>query len=169
MSRWNSMRIPAWWLVIALICATGCATKSTVQTRKKERPAAYAALPAELKHLVDQGQIQMGLDVDSVYIAWGRPAEVLPAGESNGELVTWHYPASTSDNSVFWRYHEVPRPGGGFYLVRHLDEETALQEHVAAELEFREGALQRWRLLPSHTTNSESEPVGERWQDSRLR
>jgi hypothetical protein len=160
MSGWDTMRIPAWWLVIALICATGCATQSTVQTRIKERAAAYAALPAEQKHLVSQGQIQLGLHMDSVYIAWGMPAEVLPHGGSTGGIVIWHYPASTSEDSVFWRYHEVPRPGGGFYLVRHLDEEISVQEHVAAELEFREGALQSWRLLPRPPITNESGPAG---------
>ena len=40
----------------------GCST-STVESRKKERAAAYSALTAEEKELVDKGQIQTGMFV----------------------------------------------------------------------------------------------------------
>jgi hypothetical protein len=164
--RTNVMRVcdPArwtrWGLLIVMACSAGCATKSTVQTRKQERPAAYAALPAEQQYLVDQGQIQVGLSEDAVYIAWGKPSEVLRAGDATGESVTWLYHGTTSEDYVFWRYHEVPRPGGGRYLTRHLDRDTNVREYVSAELVFREGKLESWRMLPKPPASTRFGPVG---------
>jgi hypothetical protein len=143
-----------------LVLTVACATKSTVQTRKQERAAAYAAMPAEHQRLIDQGQIQVGMTEDAVYIAWGRPAEVLRAGDATGETVTWLYHGTTSDEFVYWRYHEVPRPGGGRYLTRHLDRDVTVREYVSAELVFREGRLEYWRMLPKPPRATHFGPVG---------
>src|SRR6266704_2114952 len=57
-------------VLIAALTLCGCAT-STIQTRKQERSAAYAELPAETRSLVDQGKIKVGMSLEAVYIAWG--------------------------------------------------------------------------------------------------
>ena len=59
--------------LLGLLLFTGCAT-STVESRKKERPAAYNALSAEDRELVDKGQIKTGMSQDGVYIAGGPQA-----------------------------------------------------------------------------------------------
>jgi deoxyinosine 3'endonuclease (endonuclease V) len=156
----DGVRFTSWLGLIVLVCAVGCATKSTVQTRKQERAAAYADLPVEQRQLVDQGQIQVGMNEDAVYIAWGKPAEVLRAGDAAGETVTWLYHGTTSDEYVFWRYHEVPRPGGGRYLTRHLDRDINVRDYVSAELVFREGLLASWRMLPKPPASTHWGPVG---------
>ena len=65
--------------------------QNTVQSRQQERAAAYAALNPEDRALVDQGKIKSGMSEDAVYIAWGRPSQVLK-GETGGKATaTWIY------------------------------------------------------------------------------
>src|SRR5262245_16535517 len=55
--------------LLAALLFSGCAT-STIETRKHERYAAYAELPAEQKAAADTGQLKVGMPMDAVYIAW---------------------------------------------------------------------------------------------------
>ena len=54
----------------------GCAT-STLEKRKAEKRVSYERLAPEFKAFVDEGQIQTGMTEDAVYMAWGKPAEIL--------------------------------------------------------------------------------------------
>ena len=63
-------------LILLLVSLAGCAT-SSVESRRKERSSAYTSLSPEMKALVDQGRIQVGMPMDAVYIAWGKPAQIL--------------------------------------------------------------------------------------------
>src|SRR5687767_11302134 len=85
----KGMRFPA-LLVVLVALVTGCAT-STVETRKQERYSAYSNLPVEERSLIDQGKIQIGMPMDAVYIAWGKPAQVLEQQTPTGAIVTWLY------------------------------------------------------------------------------
>ena len=60
-------------ILLAVALLTGCATTTTVQSRKQERMAAYQALTPDLRDAVDKGQLKYGLSKDAVYIAWGQP------------------------------------------------------------------------------------------------
>ena len=80
-------------LLLASLLLTGCAT-ITLQTRKQERDAAYSQLPPDQKAAVDSGQITVGMSMDAVYIAWGKPSQVLVAESSKGSTVTWLYQAT---------------------------------------------------------------------------
>jgi hypothetical protein len=136
-------------MAVLLACGgMGCAAKSTIETRKTERAAAFAGLPVEQQRLVDQGLIQVGMSEDAVYMAWGKPEQALRSGDATGETVTWLYHGTTTDEYVYWRYYEVPRPGGRGYLTRHMDREIDVREYVSAELVFRNGKLESWRMLP---------------------
>ena len=65
-----------------LLC--GCVT-STVEKRKQERAGVYSGLAPELQAAVDQGKIKVGMGMDAVYIAWGKPAQILTGESSQGE------------------------------------------------------------------------------------
>ncbi len=135
-------------LMAVLMGMAGCATSSTVATRKVERAAAYAALVPEEQALVDQGQIRVGMNPDVVYVAWGQPAQVLKSGDATGEITTWLYTSTTSDTYRSWHYREYPRRDGSTYLDRSMDVDYAFRDYVSAELVFRGGKLERWRMLP---------------------
>ena len=133
-------------LALGALFLAGCATPSTVETRRQERSAAYGTLPPDQRTLIDQGQIKVGMNSDAVYIAWGRPAQVLESEDGGGRLTTWLYHGTTTDEYVGWRIVEVPGPNGS-YLTRRMDRDFNVREYVSAELIFRDGLLQTWRTL----------------------
>jgi len=92
------MRIFRNWRSAALVLlagflAAGCVISSADkrESRIKERYAAYSALPPELRTAVDQGLIHNGMNMDAVYIAWGKPSQVFQSGNAAGETTTWVY------------------------------------------------------------------------------
>lgn len=155
-SVFRAGRVPAWTgqglraiaLVVFLVAAAGCATPSTVASRRQERAAAYEALPVEMRAVVDAGRLKVGMSEDAVYIAWGKPAQKLQSGDASGEQVLWLYQGTTSDTYLNWRYQTMLRPDGSTFLDRTLQRDLDVREYVAAELTFREGRLTSWRTLP---------------------
>lgn len=150
-------------LAVLLAAGLGCASTAptdpkAIAKRKAERPTAYAALNTELQSLVDQGQIKVGMSEDAVYLAWGKPAQVLRGGDTQGEYTTWLYHGTSTDSYHTWRYREYPRKDGSTYLERTLDTDYAFRDYVSAELHFRNGQLQRWRMLPKPAEGSYYSP-----------
>jgi hypothetical protein len=134
-------------MIVASLLLTGCAT-STVESRKKEREAAYSALSPEERELVDKGQIKVGMGQDSVYIAWGKPAQVLQSESGgSGMTITWLYHGSWMEETRYWNYREVPYQGGVF-LERYLDRDYSPRDYLSAEIVFVDGKVARWRTLP---------------------
>lgn len=125
-----------------------------ISRRKMEKASGYAALSAEHQSLVDQGQIRVGMPEDGVYIAWGRPAQVLRSGDASGETVTWLYQGTTTDDYLNWNYREVIRKDGTTYLDRYLDRDINVRTYISAELVFRDGRLASWKMLPKPPSNT---------------
>lgn len=144
--------------ILGLGIAVGCATKSTVESRKTERAASYATLPPDHRNLVDQGQIAVGMSEDATYIAWGQPAQVLEEGDASGTRTIWLYHGTTSDSYTYWDYYHVPHPNGGSYLARTLRRDYDIRDYVSAELVFREGKLESFRTLPRPSERRFSSP-----------
>ena len=116
----------------------GCATHGTIQSREQERAAAYAALSPEMKTMVDQGRVKVGMSMDAVYIAWGKPEEVLQSGNAQGELTTWIYRGSFLEETRYWVGRRYP------YLAHDYEPRS----YVRAEIVFSNGVVQSWRTLP---------------------
>lgn len=144
--RWQGVG----WLVL-MVLAAGCATKSTVETRIAERSIAFASLPVEHQELASDGQVAIGMSEDAVYIAWGRPAQVLQSGDSSGMRTTWLYHGTTSDTFTYWDYYHVPHPRGGSYLARTMRRDLLVRDYISAELVFKDGLLESYRTLPKPT------------------
>jgi hypothetical protein len=149
----NSKSLLAGGWRVGLILLVGCATKPTVESRRQERPAAYAALTTEQQQLVDKGEIKVGMNEDAVYIAWGKPAQVLQSEDKSGHVTTWVYQGTTTDEYVGWRYMELAGPRGPIF-TRRLDSDFNVRDYVSAELVFRDGKLQSWRTLPKPAGNT---------------
>lgn len=154
---------PSWlaWVGLtgAVLLLASCASSAPtdpkqVARRRTEKAAAYGQLTPEQQAVVDQGQIRVGLPEDAVYIAWGRPAQVLRSGDASGESVTWLYEGTTTDDYLSWNYREVIRKDGTTYLDRFLDRDINIRTYVSAELTFREGKLAAWRMLPKPGSNT---------------
>ncbi len=105
MRNYNMVKKAVVVLLAGLVLA-GCAT-STVQSRKQERYAAYEALTPEMRGLVDQGQIKVGMTTDAVYIAWGPPGRVQQGENESGRTTTWVYYGSYMQEVRYWGYRNL--------------------------------------------------------------
>ena len=138
---------PTLLFAFAALLLAGCAT-STVETRKQERYAAYSNLPPEFKGLVDQAQIKIGMPTDAVYIAWGRPAQILTGQASSGQAATtWLYQGTQMEEIRYWRYHHL-RHGDRYYAQPTLDFEYYPRSYVSGEVIFENSLVREWRTLP---------------------
>ena len=133
--RQNTMRLATLILLPVLLLA-GCATKSTVQTRQKERAAAYAALTPEQRGLVDSGQIKAGMNPDAVYIAWGQPGQITRGGNASGETMTWLYYGGYVEETRYWGRRD---------LHYAYDPRT----FVRAQVVFVNGIVNSWQTFPA--------------------
>lgn len=133
-------------LLVACVVLAGCAS-STIESRRQERRAAYEGLSPELKMLVDQGQIKVGMSQDAVYIAWGPPTEVLQSESPEGALTTWQFHGAWMQETRFWTYREVTKDNTMF-LERYLERDYNPRDYVKAEITFANGVVKQWRTLP---------------------
>jgi hypothetical protein len=125
----------SYFFLLAILLITGCATRSTVMTRKQERFAAYEALPPEMKASVDQGQLKAGMNMDAVYIAWGSPSQTTRGGDQNGEFTTWIYNGGYVQEVRYWGYRRV-----------HYDYYPST--YVRAQVVFVNGLVKQWQSFP---------------------
>jgi hypothetical protein len=134
-------------IVLGLLIA-GCAT-NTLEKRKQERAAVYAALPSDMRAVVDQSQIKIGMPMDAVYIAWGKPSQVITEQTSDGKAITrWIYAGTTWEEYRYWNYHYYGYGRhGGAYPVPTLDYDYVPRSYVTAEVTFEEGVVKNWRNM----------------------
>ncbi len=126
----------------------GCATPSTIESRRAEKLSAYSTLAPEEQQMVDQGQVKIGMTADAVYIAWGPPSEVLESEDpQRGRVTTWRYHGSWMQESRYWAYRESGR-GPDLYLERYLVTDYHPRDYVRAEIQFKDGRVLAWRTLP---------------------
>jgi hypothetical protein len=134
--------------LLLFLLVSGCAT-STVQTRSREQAAAYAALSPDMRAKVDRSEIAVGMPMDAVYIAWGKPTQISTAQASDGKnIVTWIYSGTTWQEYRYWntRYYGHGRHGYG-YATPTLDYDYIPQSYVAAEVVFEDGIVKNWRNI----------------------
>ncbi len=136
------------WLLLTALLLTGCATTSTVEKRKQERYAVYTALSPEFRAAVDQGQIKVGMPMDAVYIAWGKPAQVLQSASEQGSTTTWVYHGTQYQEYNYWTYHTYG--GRGRYWGQpYLGTDYYPSQYISAEVIFENGVVKAWRTLPA--------------------
>ncbi len=137
---------PIFVLAVAGALLSGCAT-STIESRKKERYNAYTELNAEQRAAVDTGQIKVGISKDAVYIAWGKPHQVLVSESSAGKQEVWVYLGTYLQSYNYWGF----RPYFGPYRYYHgpyLYQDYAPVAYPRAEVVFEKDVVKQWRTLP---------------------
>lgn len=133
-------------LSLALLC--GCA--STIEDRRRERVAAYSELPREQQSLVDTGRIKIGMPKDAVYIAWGKPDQVIQGESDQGSTETWVYHGSYLAPYRYWTYGGFYAPYHyGHYYYPHMDIDWYPQYYVSGEVHFQSDRVSHWRANPS--------------------
>ena len=136
-------------LVLALGTA-GCKT-SSIESRRTEKSAAYAQMSAELRLLVDQGQIKIGMSADAVYISWGKPSEILESEDQTGRKTVWRYYGTWMQETRYWAYREVNRGSPDLALERYLISDYNPRDYVQSEIVLVDGKVASWRTLPRPT------------------
>lgn len=134
-------------LTAGALLLTSCAT-STIESRKTERAAAYTSLSPEMKTLVDQGQIKVGMTMDAVYIAWGPPAQILQQENQQESATVWLYHGGYMAETRYWSYRQSGH-GRDVYLERFLQRDYDPVTYVSAEIVFVDGKVKQWRTLPA--------------------
>ena len=142
------MKAGARWVLLSLLgVLCGCATTSTIEARRQERYGTYSSLAPEFKTLVDQGKIKVGMPMDAVYIARGKPSQVAQGESAQGPLTTWLYYGTTFEEYRYWNYR--PIPSGRYYGSEpYLDRDYVPRKYLRAEVTFQNGVVASWRTLP---------------------
>ena len=102
---------------------------------------------------MDEGQIKIGMSADAVYIAWGRPSEVLQ--EETSSRVK---PAPGDITEAGCRKLAIgpisrnKTPKQYLYLERYLVSDYNPRDYVRAEIVFKDGKVISWRTLPRPTS-----------------
>ena len=125
-------------ILLATAVVTGC---STVGSRKGERADAYNTLSARYRALVDEGFIDVGMNTNAVYIAWGKPYQIMRVDFPSGERTVWIYTGATSEQVSSWQY----RPSGNPYSTRtgtyDRTTSTILRRRTNGWVSFEEGKV----------------------------
>ena len=87
--------LPLFLAGVALLFAAGC---QSVESRIKEKPAAFANADKAAQDKIKQGIIDLGFSQDLVYIALGEPDQKREAKTTAGSTLTWIY------NTYYTRY-----------------------------------------------------------------
>ena len=138
-------------LLLALLALflAGCAT-STIESRKKERYEAYSSLTDAQRTAVDAGQLVIGLPMEGVYIAWGKPDQVVSGESQAGAFTSWLYSDSYLQGVSYWGYRPYH---AGYYRYPYYGP-TLMHDYVPvgyirAEVVFENGLVKQWRTLPA--------------------
>lgn len=131
-------------LAAAVLC--GCAT-ATVESRKQEKYGAYSELSPEMREAVDKGQIKIGMSMDAVYIAWGKPSRVLTGESSGGTAVTWLYYGTTMQEHRYWGYRYGYGGRGYRYYGPRMEVDYSPVNYTRAEVIFEGGVVKSWRTM----------------------
>jgi hypothetical protein len=119
-------------LLLPLMGAVSCTT-STPQARIAENPGRFALLSEREKRLVEQGQVDRGMSMRGVSLAWGDPSRRYSGSRSGRSTERWVYSGSrpvvtnTFIAGYGWGgYGRFPQgacvgPGGFGYGYRSID------------------------------------------------
>jgi hypothetical protein len=125
--------------LLAAMLLSGCAS-SSIESRQRERATAFASLPADQQTLVRDGQIRRGMSADAVYIAWGKPAQILQREDARGLVTVWLYHGGWMEDTRYWPY--------GSRVPAH---DYQPRTYVSAEITFVNGVVEAWRTLAQPT------------------
>jgi hypothetical protein len=132
---------------------SGCAT-SSIESRRSERMSAYTAMKPEFQRLAEHGRISVGMPADAVYIAWGKPSEVVQSASASTE--TWRYYGTRARSYQYWDYGPHYPPGNGFlrhsesdflnynYALPYLERDYYPERYLRAEVTFQNGIVEGW-------------------------
>jgi len=136
------------FLFLLLLTFAGC---STIDSRIKERPEAFERLSEKQKAIVLQGDIDEGMNIDAVYIAWGRPDNVGRGRERGKSVEEWIYEGTGTEFVSSYRAVPVLYSRHGRYYRSWdyaFDPVLVSYQYPYKTVLFENGKTVGWRLLP---------------------
>ena len=119
-------------------------------TRIQERAGAYAAFTPEQRALVDQGHIKIGFPEDAVFIAWGRPSQILRGESGAGSTTTWIYSGTGWQERGYWTYRHYGYGYGPYGYAHPLptyEYDYIPYRYTSAEVVFENGVVKSWKHI----------------------
>ena len=116
------------------VLAAGCASPDS---RIKDNPSAYAALPPAQQALVKQGHIGLGMSPEAVRLALGKPDHVTQHTDAAGMEEIWHYTIQVGGGAEF----VDPWFGGPFWFPPPLIVDQPPQERDKTRVVFHNGRV----------------------------
>jgi hypothetical protein len=139
--------------VMLMTLSFGCASAPRkLEARKQERSAVYSSLSAEQKALVDVGKIKVGMPMDAVYIAWGKPSQVIGGENAFGAHTTWIYEGTQLEEYRYWTRRPYGGHGYGYWGGPTLESDYYPVGYTQAEVTFEKGVVKEWRTFPAPPT-----------------
>lgn len=134
-------KLPLALLLLVVMLLPAC---STVESRIKDNPAVFNALPAKQQELVRDGKIDEGFSREAVVLAWGRPDAIERGTERGKKLETWTWIATYEvPDSPYYGMGWVASPYWGYYpMYRPV---THVYTYPIRESIFENGRVVAWR------------------------
>jgi hypothetical protein len=131
--RFTQQTLTSMILFVGLAILAGC---STIQARKQHRLAAYEALAPSVQALVDEGKVELGMDTNAVYIAWGPPSVVAETPGPPPQTV-WVYRGNRPVQVPAWTFLPTDR---GYWSLEYTPAHYAAA-FTKAEVIFQNGRV----------------------------
>ncbi|HEY5891649.1 MAG TPA: hypothetical protein VIT91_00330 [Chthoniobacterales bacterium] len=135
-----------WLLLLPLLALTAC---STVESRIKENPAAFNSLSPKQQTLVQNGRIAEDMSKAAVYIAWGRPDDIITGSSRGKSFEEWLYETTYVDFVSYYRPYPVyygRRYWGWDYFYDPIV--VYSPPYVYKSVRLENGRVVGWRQMP---------------------
>ncbi len=126
--------------IVVLVLLCGC---SSISSRARQESASYNSLSPSERDLVDKGQIARGMSSNAVYIAWGKPTQVIPQSSAAGtdEEATWLYYGNQPVITPAWSFIPDPYGYGRLeYMPQHHSE-----RYLKGAVHLQNGRVTSWQ------------------------
>jgi hypothetical protein len=138
------LKTPLLGILCVLVLLAGCATP---ETRAKERPAAFAQLPASTQAAVLKGKIDVGMNADALYIALGAPARKKISRTSKGDEERWIYFRTEFDEIPNWSRDYYRTREGVVVSIPRYDPIQVTRQEPDFEVILLNGKIVSWQRL----------------------
>ena len=91
---------------------------------------------------------KVGLSADAVYIAWGKPSQILTSESADGRIITWLYHGTQLESHGYWTYRQVYY-GGRCWTEPYFEHDYYPRSYVRAQVVFQNDAVKEWHSLPA--------------------
>lgn len=132
-------------LVLALVLVgSGCASP---QTRVKDHPEVYAALPEKERKAVLNGEILLGMSTDAVYLALGSPSEKRREVDARHTYERWIYSESRTEEVPSFQPILIPNRHGGYSTINGYQPHYIRRSRDLLEIKFEKEKVIGWKEL----------------------